>query len=152
MNPRLQPSQFVVDFEKASINAFPKLFNKVTIKGCFFHFAQANWPDKIQMTGLASVYREDKKTRMLLKLFVPLALIPELDFEIGITASCSDISDHGEESPLSDLIWLRRILKINFGWNHPPRTQRCWAIPYFTLERVRKRKKGKQITNTSMEG
>ena len=51
----------------------------------FFHFAQASWR-KIQEIGLAPVYREDKKRSMLLKSFIALALIPELDFKIGVTA------------------------------------------------------------------
>ena len=36
MIPGFEPSQIVVDFEKASINAFQILFNGVTMKGCFF--------------------------------------------------------------------------------------------------------------------
>ena len=43
-----------------------------------------------------------KKTRMLLKSFVALALMPELDFEIGMTALCSELSDQSDESPLFD--------------------------------------------------
>ena len=55
-------------------------------------------------------YREDKKTCMLLKSFVALALIPELDFEIGMTALRSEISDHNKSSSL-----ITSVILIQFG-------------------------------------
>ena len=33
-----EPSQIVVDYEKASINAFQKVFNEMTIEGWIFSF------------------------------------------------------------------------------------------------------------------
>ena len=89
------------EFEKASINAFQTVFNGVTIKGCFFHFGLSNWR-KIQETGLAPVYREDKQT---LKLIVALVLKPELDFEIGVAALCFEVLVNcDDDSPLMDFV------------------------------------------------
>ena len=82
-------------------NAFQKEFNKKTIKICIFLFAQAN-SCKFQEIGLAPVYPEDEKTRKLSKPFIALALIPELYFEIGLTALCFKYSDKSCESPLLD--------------------------------------------------
>ena len=57
-NSYLDPTEVVVDFEKASINAFLTVFPKVQVRGCFFHFAQANWR-KVQELGLAPLYNSD---------------------------------------------------------------------------------------------
>ena len=70
------------------------------MKDCFFDFALTNWR-KTQAIGLAPIYREDKKTHMLLKSFVALVLKPELDFEIRRAALCFEILDNcDDESPL----------------------------------------------------
>ena len=42
-NSLLEPKEIVIDFEKAAISAFKSEFPTATIKGCFSHFAQANW-------------------------------------------------------------------------------------------------------------
>ena len=55
-NRGLDPSQIVVDFDMASIKATQKVFNGVTIKRCFFVFAQANWGNFYEI-GLALVYQ-----------------------------------------------------------------------------------------------
>ena len=43
LNSLLEPKEIVIDFEKAAISAFKSEFPTATIKGCFSHFAQANW-------------------------------------------------------------------------------------------------------------
>jgi hypothetical protein len=47
-----QPRVIMLDFEKASMNAFHKEFADVRVKGCFFHFAQCffnNWVSEMKM-------------------------------------------------------------------------------------------------------
>ena len=54
---------------------------------------------------------------MLLKSFVALELILELDFEIDMTALCSENSNESDESPLFDYVeyfestWVGRGVK-----------------------------------------
>ena len=68
-----------------------------------------------------------------------MALIPELDFEIGMTASCSENSELSDESPLFDYVdcfestWVVTILRGRSGVGQL----------HFTLELVQKRKKEK---------
>ena len=81
-----------MDFERASINAFQQCFPSATLKGCFFHFAQANWR-KIQELGLSNQYRNDVGFRTTVKSFVALALIPENDAVMGLEALCEDLND-----------------------------------------------------------
>ena len=52
LEPELDPSYIMVDFEKAAINAFEDQFLAV-LTGFFFHFSQ-NMCRKIQSIGLAS--------------------------------------------------------------------------------------------------
>ncbi len=70
LNPCLDPRAVYMDFEKASINAFRTSFPKISINGCFFHFAQANWR-KVQELGLSTLYRADEKTRTYIKVSLP---------------------------------------------------------------------------------
>ena len=96
-----------------------------------FHFAQATWR-KIQEIGLAPVYREDKKRRMLLKTFIALPLIPELNFEIGMTAFCSKLSDQNDES----LYLITLIILNQLGLETSSEDAEGWTIFYSTLEPV----------------
>ena len=66
----------------AAIEALKSSFPNANIKGCFFHFAQANW-QKIESVGLAKEYQEDTDVRIILKSFVALAIIPEEDIYLG---------------------------------------------------------------------
>ena len=67
------------------------------------------------------MYPEDEKTCKLSKPFIALALIPELYFEIGMTALCFKYSDKSCESPLLDYAdffestWVATILRGRRG-------------------------------------
>ena len=82
INPCLSPTVITVDFETASINAFSKVFPGKEPKGCFFHFAQANWR-KLQELGLSTLYQKDETIRETVKCLVSLALIPPSDIYLG---------------------------------------------------------------------
>ena len=82
LNAMLDPHEITTDFEIAAIEALKSSFPNANIKGCFFHFAQANWR-KIQSVGLAREYQQDTEVCNILKSFVALALIPEEDIYIG---------------------------------------------------------------------
>ena len=82
LNAMLDPQEVTIDFKIAAIEALKSSFPNAKIKGCFFHFAQANWR-KIQSVGLAKEYQQDTDVRFILKSFVALALIPEEDIYFG---------------------------------------------------------------------
>ena len=72
----LAPTNLMVDFEIAILNAIDTSFPGTSKKGCFFHFSQAIFR-KIQSLGLQNRYKDDEnsahKVRMLAALvFVPL--------------------------------------------------------------------------------
>ena len=51
--PNSQPTQMIMDFEKAAINSFEQVWPDTFIKGCFFYLTQNVWR-KVQSEGLQS--------------------------------------------------------------------------------------------------
>ena len=85
--PSLEPSLILVDIKKPSINVLEKKFSGLMIQLFFF---RASRLAKSSRPWARTVYRQKKSTT--LKSFVALAFIPELDFEVGTTALCSETS------------------------------------------------------------
>ena len=75
INPELNPFLIMVDFEKASINAFEEKFLSV-VSGSFFHLSQ-NIYRKIQSAGLTNQYIEDPNFALQIKMSPSLAFVPE---------------------------------------------------------------------------
>ena len=61
LNAMLDPHEVTIDLKIASIEALKSSFPNANIKGCFFHFAQANW-QKNQTLGLAKKPRKHRRT------------------------------------------------------------------------------------------
>ena len=64
LRPSWNPKSVMVDFEKAAINAFQKVFNtptsQISVSGCFFHL-QKSILRKVQDLGLKINYETDSK-------------------------------------------------------------------------------------------
>ena len=76
--PTACPSHIIVDFEKASINAFRENFPRTTIKGCFFNLTQNVWR-KIQEFGLQSRYTQDPIFALKVRMLPALAFATPTD-------------------------------------------------------------------------
>ena len=59
MQPTLNPSSIMADYEKASQNACAIVFPGVQMSGCLFHLGQNLWR-KVQEFNLAAAYRDDE--------------------------------------------------------------------------------------------
>ena len=75
IQPALNPSYLMLDFERAAINAFEEEFLAV-LSGCFFHFSQ-NIYRKIQSLGLTNQYMEDPGFALYMRLLPSLAFVSE---------------------------------------------------------------------------
>lgn len=64
------------DFEMAVITAMNKVHPSVYVKGCYFHFAQANWRH-LMSNGLKMRYTEDAEFAVNCRMFTALAFLPE---------------------------------------------------------------------------
>lgn len=84
MQPDLNPSLIVTDFEKAALKAFSSVFPGSEQHGCFFHFAQAIFR-RIQRLGLQHRYETDADFALNLRHLSALAFVPLPDVEKAYT-------------------------------------------------------------------
>ena len=76
----LNPSSCIADFEQASRLAFTTVYGNGLIYSCFFHLMQSLLR-KIQHSGLITVYREDNRVKLQLKILCTLAYVPVVDVQ-----------------------------------------------------------------------
>ena len=72
--PQLKPEIVVTDYEKAAINGFEKVFQDVTIQGCFFHFSQCIFRST-QSHGLQKLYEENCEFALKMRMVAALAFV-----------------------------------------------------------------------------
>lgn len=75
----LKPKLFMLDFEKAAMNAVVHVYPDTQVKGCFFHLGQSFWRH-IQSLGLQKNYSEDPEFSLCLRKLLALAYVPENKF------------------------------------------------------------------------
>lgn len=80
IEPELNPTDFMTDFEMAAINAIHNIFPMAETHCCLFHFAQNVWRH-IQSVGLQTIYNEDEEFAFNLRLLIALAFVPIDDVE-----------------------------------------------------------------------
>ncbi|XP_055306982.1 uncharacterized protein LOC129571240 [Sitodiplosis mosellana] len=80
LEPTLNPTDFMIDFEMGAINAIRANFPESEIHGCHFHFTQNIWRH-IQLVGLQKAYNEDDDVALNLRHLIALAFVPEHSVE-----------------------------------------------------------------------
>ena len=73
--PDSNPQCLLVDFERAAINTFKKVWPMTFIKGCFFHLAQSVHR-KIQEFGLKTLYSNNAEFSLTVRMLPALAYLP----------------------------------------------------------------------------
>ena len=80
----LDPTDIMVDFELATMNAIGAVFgNHVNMKGCFFHLCQNTWRH-IQDMGLSAAYKDDDDIKLWCGMLDALAFLPTNEIPAGI--------------------------------------------------------------------
>ena len=77
--------EIMLDFEKASANAFQNVIPNVTIRRCLFHLSQ-NVYRKIQECGLTTLYKSEEVSRCRLKMLPALSFLPTKDVKVGFNS------------------------------------------------------------------
>lgn len=75
LQPALQPTLLMTDFELAAIQAFELEFPGILKTGCFFHLSQSVWR-KVQTEGLKARYENDHEFAPWIRMIPALAFIP----------------------------------------------------------------------------
>ena len=143
IQPDLDPSSIMVDFEKAQLNALEENFIAVVF-GCFFHLSQ-NIYRQIQSKGLTALYLEDEEFAIKMKMLVSLAFVPEHDVIDCFTILMGDFLESGKE--IAQYFEANYIGKriVDQSRRIPPFPIRIWNM----FLRVRSRL---LRTNNSIEG
>ncbi|XP_064632829.1 uncharacterized protein LOC135491100 [Lineus longissimus] len=72
------PTEVLMDYERAAKNAFEHVFPETEVKGCFFHLAQ-NVYRQVQASGLAAEYQHNPQFALAIRMIPALAFVPEED-------------------------------------------------------------------------
>lgn len=114
LQPGLNPSSIMADFEQASLNACATIFPGARLVGCFFHLGQCLWR-KVQDLKLVEAFRDDENFRMYVKMllalsFVPVVDVPETFYTLGQTSppEVKPVYEYWEENYVGKLIFNRR--------------------------------------------
>ena len=133
----------MIDFEKATMNAFSSVFPSTNVLGCLFNLGQSLWR-RIQSERLSAIYRDDENIKLYSKMLISLSFVP--------------IEDVG--SAFDELSESRPIALCNlYGYwedNYVGRLRRDRrAIPLFPISMWNMRERvveGLPRTNNSVEG
>lgn len=74
------PTTVLMDFEKASLNAFEGVHPNTEVVGCFFHLSKNIWR-KIQDNGLQQRYQDDEDFSLHARMIMALAFVPPADLD-----------------------------------------------------------------------
>lgn len=90
-----RPKSVMCDFEPALRSALPKVWENITVNGCFFHMSKALKKNAARFPELSTKIR-DKKTihYRTLKMFMRLSLLPIDKIDAGLEALISHIRLH----------------------------------------------------------
>lgn len=79
---KLQPAEFMTDYEDGMRLAIRKRWGTVVIRGCWFHYCRAIWK-KTRKLGMTKVLKQNSNAKVVLKSLMALALLPADRIEEG---------------------------------------------------------------------
>ena len=145
--PQACIKSWMLDFERATINAVQKNFPSVEVRGCFFHLQQCIWRH-IQRLGLVTAYRErDGKFALSAKSLAALAFVPVPDVYAAFTELLSSSSFDPRMDEVVEYFentWIGRLSALG-SRQDPIFEVQLWNV----YERT---KNGEYRTNNNVEG
>ena len=91
--PAAAPQKILVDFEKASMNAFAQRFPQAVVTGCYFHLSQSI-VRKVSEIGMKSDYENDNDIRCSVRCLAALAFVPAVDVQNAFTLLADSMPHH----------------------------------------------------------
>lgn len=95
----LNPRSVMLDYEKATHNAFEAVFPDTIVSGCLYHLSQAVFR-RVQANGLYQRYMEDAQFALQIRMIPALAFVPADDVEEAFTSLTDHLPD--EAQPIVD--------------------------------------------------
>ena len=85
--PQADPSEMLLDFEKAAINSFEHTWPNCMVKGCFFHLSRNIWR-KVQAVGMQGLYCQNQELAIRIRMIPALAYaapyeVPDMFAEVA---------------------------------------------------------------------
>ena len=147
LDPRINPTTIMTDYETAAINAFKVAFPNAHLRGCFFHFMQCLYRH-VQLLGLSGRYVQELDFAHNIKQLGALAFVPVPDvidsFERLILTDF--FRDNEEVLPLVDYFEETWIGVVRRGQRRSARFEIALWNCYDAV------KDGLPKTNNSVEG
>ena len=112
-------SKSVADLELAMIQAVMAQFSFVSVKGCFFHYAQAIWR-KVQTLGLQEEYKSNPDVNEMVSKMLALSLCPIQFVRVSwssIKSAAPQVHNIDELCKYYKDTWLNGSFPIA-SWNH----------------------------------
>ena len=108
--PLAAPRKILVDFEKATMNAFAAAYPNATITGCYFHLCQSVIR-KVNEVGLKQIYENDDVVRGYVRSLAAIAFVPPEDvieaFELVVESMPSEIDHLNEVTSFFEHTYVR---------------------------------------------
>jgi hypothetical protein len=142
LEPSLEPTVLMTDFEMAAINSAKTAFPDIQTKGCYFHLGQSLWR-KVQDLGLREIYLNNVEVRIATKMLLALAFIqparvPEVFVQISddAPAELNEVYSYFEDTYIGRRRGRRRLAPL-FSiemWNMHERQENGLARTNNSLE------------------
>lgn len=98
--PDASPSNILVDFEMAAMNAFQHAYPESDIRGCYFHLSQAVIR-KVNDLGLKSDYQSNDVIRGFVRCLIALSHVPSDDVLVSYQTLVADMPN---DERINDLV------------------------------------------------
>lgn len=72
---KLEPAEFITDFELAMRKAISKCFKGTTLRGCWFHYCTALRKNALRL-GMDSLFKKSSTARLIYHQLMSLPLLP----------------------------------------------------------------------------
>ncbi len=110
IEPCLDPTAIVCDYEQAAISAMKEIYPHVGIKGCFFHLSQ-NLQRQLTAIGSTKLYNNDVEFALKTKMILALAFVPIDQLDPYFDALANDLTT--EHIPLLNWFEDNYIGRLN---------------------------------------
>ena len=100
LEPNLNPTSIMSDFEQAAILAWNTVFPNSTQRGCLFHLSQCIWRHLQQIPDLQQRYTTDAEFALSIRQLAALAFVPARD----VTTAFDDLMESNFYQTNSDIL------------------------------------------------